>query len=121
MIKMVGIFRKNPALSDEEFIDYYENRHCPMFNEYLRKPGVERWTRRYLKPIAPPITGEVRDFGFDVIVEIWCDEVFYKSFFVDPMPPEFRELVIEDEKYLFDRDHMYMYLADEHDTDLATL
>ncbi|MEU9546565.1 EthD domain-containing protein [Streptomyces mirabilis] len=121
MIKMVGIFKKKEGMSDEEFREYYENVHCPLFNEYLKKPGVERWTRRYLTPIAPPITGEVADSGFDVIVEIWCDETFYKSFFVDPMPAEFRAMVVEDEKNLFDRDHMYMYLADEYDTDLSTL
>ena len=121
MIKMVGIFKKNPEMSDEEFRNYYENHHCPLFNEYLKKPGVERWTRRYLKPIAPPITGEVRESGFNVIVEIWCDATFYKSFFVDPMPEEFRAMVVEDEKKMFDRDQMYMYLAEEYDTDLSSL
>ncbi|WP_246268381.1 EthD domain-containing protein [Acrocarpospora macrocephala] len=118
---MVGIFKKREGLTDEEFRDYYENVHCPLFNEYLSKPGVERWTRRYLTPIAPPVTGEVRDFGFDVIVEIWCNEEFYQGFFVEPMPDEFRAMVIEDEEKLFDRSHMYMCLVDEYDTDLSSL
>jgi len=121
MIKVVGMFKKRQGMSDEEFRDYYENKHCPLFNEYLSKPGVHRWTRRYLRPIAPPITGEVVESGFDVLVEIWCDEAFYRSFFVDPMPADFRARIVEDEQHLFDRDAMYMYLVDECDTDLATL
>ncbi|WP_154757155.1 EthD domain-containing protein [Amycolatopsis pithecellobii] len=121
MIKVVGLFKKKDGISDEEFRDHYENHHCPLFNDYLGKPGVQRWVRRYLKPIAPPVTGEVRESGFDVIVEIWCDETWYKSFFVEPMPADFRAMVVEDEARLFDRDQMYMYVVDEHDTDLSTL
>ena len=121
MIKVIGMFKKNPELSDEEFRDYYENKHIPLFYDYMRKPGVDRWVRRYLKPIAPPITGEVVDAGFDVVVEVWCDEQFYQSFFVDPMPAAFRAQIVADEVKLFDRDQMFMYVVDEHDTDLAAL
>jgi hypothetical protein len=121
MIKMVGIFKKREGLSDEEFREHYENIHIPLFYQYLSHPGVTRWTRRYLKPIVPPVTGKPPEAAFDVIVEVWCDEDFYQSFFVEPMPEDFRAIVMEDEAYLFDRDQMFMYLADEVDTDLESL
>ncbi|MTD54941.1 EthD domain-containing protein [Amycolatopsis pithecellobii] len=121
MIKVVGLFKKKDGISAEEFRDYYENHHGPLFNEYLKLPGVKRYTRRYLRPIAPPITGEVRHSGFDVIMEVWCDEHWYKSFFVDQPPAEFRAMIAEDEAKLFDRDQMSMYTVDECDTDLSTL
>jgi hypothetical protein len=121
VIKVVGLFKKKDGLSTEQFRDYYENVHSRLFSEHLAVPGVARYTRRYLEPIPDSITGNVRHAGFDVIMEVWCDEDWYRSYFVDQPPAAFRALVAEDEERLFDRDQMYVYVVHEHDTDLSQL
>lgn len=121
MVKVVGIFKKKQGISDEEFRDYYENNHIRLFDEYLKLPGVERYVRRYLRPIAGAITGEVHDSGFDVIMEVWCDEHWFESFFVNQPPADFRAIVVKDEEELFDRDQMQLYVVDESESDLSRL
>lgn len=121
MIKVVGMLKKNEALTDEQFRDHYENRHIPMFHQHLNHPGVKRWFRRYLTPITAPITGETRRFGFDAMFEVWCDADFYESFFVKPLPEDLRAAVVADEAVLFDMEHTLVYVADEVDTDLTML
>lgn len=121
MIKVVGLFKKRIGISDDEFREYYENHHCPLFHDHLSKPGVERWVRRYLKPITAPVTSETRGSRFDAIAEVWCTEEWFNSFFVDPLPESFRAMVSEDEAKLFNLDEMYMFAVDEVDTDLTIL
>jgi hypothetical protein len=121
MIKVVSLFKKKDGLSDEEFRDYYENHHSKLFDDYLKLPGVHRYTRRYLRPVSDAISGQVRSSGFDVIMEVWCDEQWYESFYKGQLPAEFLAGVAADEEKLFDRDQMFIYTVDEHDTDLSAL
>ncbi len=122
MIKVIGIFKKNEKLTDEEFRDHYENHHIPLFHQYLKHPGVKRWFRRYLSPIAAPISGETRSPAFDAMFEVWCDEEFYESFFLKAaLPEDFRAVVVEDEAKLFDVSQMHIFVVDEVDTDLSKL
>jgi len=121
VIKVVSLFKKKDGLSDEEFRDYYENTHSKLFDEFLSVPGVERYTRRYLTPSPDSISGKVRHCGFDVIMEVWCDEEWYDTYFVKQPPEEFRALIAEDEARLFDRDHMFTCVVEEYDTDLSKL
>jgi EthD domain len=121
MIKVLGIFKKREDISDEEFREHYENHHVHLFDRYLKMPGVERYVRRYLKPAVTPITGEVHRSGFDVIMEVWCDEEWFRFFFVDQPPEEFRAIVAEDEARIFERDSMQLYVVEESETDLSKL
>ena len=121
LIKVVGMLKKNEDLTDEEFRDHYENHHIPLFYEQLNHPGVKRWFRRYLKPITAPITGEIRESGFDAMFEVWCDREFYESFFVNPLPEDLRAIVVADEAKLFDVEQTLVYVVDEVDTDLSKL
>ncbi|MGE0217296.1 EthD domain-containing protein [Mycolicibacterium sp.] len=121
MIKVVSLFKKRDGLSTAEFRDYYENNHSRLFADHLKVPGVHRYTRRYLEPIPDSITGAVRHSGFDVIMEVWCDEQWYTDYFVNQPSAEFRELVAEDEEKLFDRTQMFTYVVKEYDTDLSAL
>jgi hypothetical protein len=121
MKKVVGLFKKKEGMSDEDFRDHYENHHAHLFNPYLEVPGIHRYARRYLEPMATPITGEVHSSGIDVIMEVWCDDKWYQDFFVNRPPEEFRQMIAEDEAKFFKRDEMQMYLAREYETDLAKL
>jgi hypothetical protein len=120
VIKVVCLFKKRDGLSSEEFRDYYENHHVKVFDELMAQPGIERYVRRYLTPIADPTTGEVRSAGFDVIMELWIsDRELFESQFQNAQQSEFRTLVAEDEARLFDRSQMYSYVVDEVESDLG--
>ncbi|MEV6013110.1 EthD domain-containing protein [Streptomyces sp. NPDC051976] len=119
MIKVVCLLKKRDGLSDEEFRDYYENHHVKIFAGLLDHPGIKRYVRRYLTPIADPTTGAVRSAGFDVIMELWIsDQELFETQFQSAQDSDFRALVAEDEAKLFDRTQMYSYVVDEVESEL---
>ena len=71
VLKIVGLFKRRPGLSVQEFRDYYEKKHLQWFDEHIALPGVLRYSRRYLTQIdgmmqrLPTTTG-----GYDVIMEV---------------------------------------------------
>ncbi len=74
MFKQICFFRKNPSMTMDEFLDYYENQHSQLAKKAGLKPALpnaQRYVRRYLTPEKNPVTGEVIDPGFDCIMEIW--------------------------------------------------
>jgi hypothetical protein len=120
LIKVMMFFKKKDGLSDEEFKDHYENEHTALFEKYLELPGVERYVRRYLAPIADTISGETRSSGFDVVTEVWfSDPKLFESFRQGTLYPEdFRQLIAADEATFFDRENIYWATLDEHDSKL---
>lgn len=74
MLKQICFFRKNPNMTMDEFMDYYENQHSQLALKNNAKPAIPnavRYVRRYLQPERNPITGEIHDSGYDCIMEIW--------------------------------------------------
>lgn len=71
MIKQVSVMKRHPSLSLEQFIESYENGHAK-FGEVLFKKA-KKLTRRYVQPQPNPLTGEVRELDFDVILEVWFE------------------------------------------------
>ncbi len=74
MLKQICFFKKNPSMTMDEFMDYYENQHAQLSKKMGRAPSIPnavRYVRRYLMTEKNPVTGEVIDPGFDCIMEIW--------------------------------------------------
>lgn len=69
MFKQLSLMKRKPGLSMEEFIEQYESRHAK-FGETLFA-NAARYVRRFVRPQRNPLTGEVRELDFDVIMEIW--------------------------------------------------
>ena len=69
MFKQVSMMKRHPSLTMEQFIALYESRHAK-FGEVLFAKAV-RLVRRYVQPSRNPLTGEVKELDFDVIMEIW--------------------------------------------------
>ncbi len=121
LTKVMMFFKKKEGLSDEEFKDHYENKHTPLFKKYLELPGVERYVRRYLSPIADSISGETQSTGFDVVTEVWFnDPELFETFRAGKLYPEdFRRIIETDEETFFNRSEIYWATLDEHDTELS--
>jgi len=68
MYKTVMMFRRNPAMTREEFIDYYETKH----SKFIAKlQGVRKHVRRY---VTKPADTDGEPLDFDVIMETWFDD-----------------------------------------------
>lgn len=113
MIKVVTLFKRREGISHQEFRDYYEDHHCKLFEEHLKKPGVKRYVRRYLKPSFDAISGEVHSSGFDALMELWVEKEWFDAYYGGDLDPEFRALIAADEEKLFDRAHIYKHIVEE--------
>ena len=68
-MKQVSMMKRHPDLTMAQFIERYEGHHAK-FGEILFA-DADRFVRRYVQPERNPLTGEVRELDFDVIMEIW--------------------------------------------------
>lgn len=71
MIKQVSVMKRASHLTMEQFIAQYEGEHAK-YGEMLFKKA-RKLTRRYVQPQPNPLTGQVEELDFDVILEIWFD------------------------------------------------
>ncbi|MCE7798598.1 EthD domain-containing protein [Sphingobium sufflavum] len=71
MMKQVSMMKRRPGLSMAEFIDQYENGHARLGEALF--PKARRLVRRYVEPQKNPLTGDMAELDFDVILEIWWD------------------------------------------------
>src|SRR5579871_1194122 len=114
MLKQVVLLKRRPGMTMAEFIDYYENHHSKMAAKYLT--AAKRYVRRYVHPAANPITGEVVELDFDVVMELWWDsqEDFEAAMKVISHGDVHREFY-EDEEKIFNTHNNRVFFVEEHD------
>lgn len=93
MFKQISLMKRKPGLSMDDFIAQYEARHAK-FGEVLFANAV-KYVRRYVRPQRNPLTGEVKELEFDVLMEIWwASEADFntamKDLMTSPLLPESR-------------------------------
>ncbi|SCW77950.1 conserved hypothetical protein [Sphingobium faniae] len=110
-IKLVSILTKNPALSFQEFQDYYENKHCKTIKLI---PGVQRYFRRYLQTLPGGTVPFSEEPVFTAMAELWFNSREDLEFALRrSADPEIANILVPDEKFLFDREKMRIYTVDE--------
>ncbi len=114
MFKVVGLFKRKPGMSFEEFKDYYENVHAHLGTPVFGAGGVQ-YMRRYLTPIPNPLTGEAAESDCDVIMEMWFkDKDHFEQTVGALQEPELARRIAEDEPKLFDVGKIRMFFDEEH-------
>lgn len=92
MIKFTILLRRNPALTQDQFVRYHREEHAPLFTSL---PEVKQHVRRYVQshsteveiPGIPPMT-------FDGATELWFDDmqglagVFYAKEYMEKIRPD---------------------------------
>ena len=71
MMKQISVMKRRPGMTMEEFIRDYEGRHAKFGEQLFAK--ARRYVRRYVQPENNPLTGQIVELDFDVIMEIWWD------------------------------------------------
>ena len=119
MFKQVTLMKRRPGLTMEEFIDRYENHHAKLGEELFTE--ARRLVRRYVQPERNPITGQVIELDFDVVMEIWWAsradfETAMKQLTISHRLPAIRE---SGEK-LFASHSNPTFTVTEYDSDMGT-
>ena len=119
MFKTIGLLKRRPGMSVEEFREYYESNHRVIGEKYL-KGNAERYIRRFLNPYPHPLTGEEVEPEYDVLLEIWYkDQAAFEATGAKLTTPEAAKEISEDEEKLFDRPAMRFFSVEEFESDLT--
>ncbi|WP_016745868.1 EthD domain-containing protein [Rhizorhabdus wittichii] len=111
-IKLMGFLRKRADMSREGFVARYEQGHCAVALDVLKKgdhPVFADYRRTFARDeggSSPP---------FDVLTEAWFwTEEDYRHFLALHADPRIGAILAEDEAALFDRASITIFAADEH-------
>lgn len=120
MYKVIGLLKRRPGMSPEEFRNYYETHHRVIGEKYLREYAV-RYVRRYLQGFADPITGAFAEQDYDVLLEIWYrdKDAFERANQLFAEPQISAEIATDEEK-LFDRGASRFFTLQEVESDLSS-
>ena len=116
MLKQVTLLKRKPGMSMAEFIDYYENHHSKLGERFLRR--AKRYQRRYVHPEVNPVTGEVVELDFDVVMELWWENRADFEASMADITGETLRLMYEDEERLFASHDHRTFTVEEYETDM---
>jgi hypothetical protein len=118
MFKTVCLLKRRPGMSFDDFKDYYETHHKRFGEQYL--PADARFLRRYLNPVANPMTGETVELDYDVITETWFpSREDWEATMAIYAEPTLAAEIAEDEEKLFDRTKINFCIVEEFESALA--
>jgi len=119
MYKTIGLLKRRPGMSQQEFREYYETYHRVIGEKYLRN-YASRYVRRYIYGFADPITGLAPDQEYDVVMEIWYhDEAAFVACNAQFADPKVMQEIADDEERLFDRPKNRFFYVEEVDSDMS--
>jgi uncharacterized protein (TIGR02118 family) len=111
-VKVMALIKRNPRLSMQEFVEYYENKHAPLVAQL--SPLIAEYRRNYVWPGVGAKLLEDREAACDAITEAWfASEEDFRDYRQEAARPEHRQLIIEDEKNFMDRDATQMFVVKE--------
>jgi hypothetical protein len=117
-MKLIAMFKRNPALTPDQFRDEYETRHVPMALKYF--PYLKDYRRNYVRHDLAHrrAEGEVAQaLDFDVITEItFASPGDYDRMRRQMADPVFQAEVTEHEKQFMDYAATVVLLVDEERT-----
>ena len=119
MFKMIGLLKRRPGMTVEEFREYYETKHRVIGEKYL-KGHASKYMRRFLTPFPDPFTGNTPEPEYDVVLEVWYpDRATYEATSKLLRAPDAAAEIAEDEEQLFDRPRNRFFFLDESESDLT--
>jgi hypothetical protein len=101
-------------MSNQSFIDYYENNHVPLILSFTHTPMV--YKRNYLQR-GDKFNLESNEIAFDVVTEqVFASREDLEDWLAKLRKPGVGKKVVEDEERFLDRSHYWAYVIDERVT-----
>lgn len=113
MIKLIVAVKRNPAMTPEQFHDYWRTQHAQRVKALA---ASARYIRRYVQ--AHTLASEYArgEPSFDGVVELWFDSIADKdAFYADP---DYLEHVAPDESVFADMMHTRFIVTSEEEVSL---
>jgi hypothetical protein len=120
VIKQIVFLKKRADMTAEQFMEYYEQQHSQLSRKLGAPPplpNAQRYVRRYVRPEANPLTGEVSHPGYDCIMEIWWNtRADFEAAMKGLGNPQFLAARKADELKLFATNSNPVCTVEEHDS-----
>ncbi|KAB8336702.1 hypothetical protein FH972_021012 [Carpinus fangiana] len=119
MLRMLAFLVKQPHLTTDEFIDYYENKHIPLIIALSGDTLPSPYKRRYLRKDADSVSGAAGAPGvdFDAVTELaFADAEARAAWFAQLSRNGGLARVAEDEERFLVRERTVAYVVEEHST-----
>ena len=119
MFTVIGLFKRRPGMTMDEFINHYENVHAKLGAKCL--PTLVEYKRRYLYPVPYPLDGSIVEAEYDVITEMtFVDRAASEAAYAALAEGECNILLSEDEENLFDKPKNRLLHVEEHSSILGS-
>ena len=106
MIKLIALIYKKPGLSDEEFYQYWKEKHGPLAAKII--PGLRRYVQNH------PVKIPGLKYEADGLAELWFDDLdAYKNLRAWRQSDEAKPLLDDEDKFM-DRGRLSRYVVEEH-------
>ncbi len=116
MLKQITVLKRKPGMTMAAFIDYYEHHHSKLGERFLHR--AKRYQRRYVHPEVNPVTGEVVELDFDVVMELWWENRADFEASMAEITGETLRLMYEDEERIFNSHDHRTFTVEEYETDM---
>jgi hypothetical protein len=118
MIKIVALIKRRPDLTPEEFSEYYEHRHAPLFHRSI-PPDVADAITHYVQNHALQLGGGGGDPPYDCITEIGFDDLAGMGLWSNWYLGEGGRVLRDDEEVFMDPRQRVVVVTDERDIGMA--
>ncbi len=106
MVKLIGLVKRKPGMTQAEFSRYWEEQHGPLVARVF--PGAKRYVQNH--PVKLSGGGEPQ---VDGVVEIWFDDLealqAASAFYLGDQG----KVIRDDEEKFIDRSNMVFIIAEE--------
>lgn len=106
MIKLIGLVKRKPGMTQEEFTRYWREKHGPLVARVF--PGVKRYVQNH--PVKLPGGGQPR---VDGVIELWFEDPKAFQAASDFYLGEKGKVIRDDEEKFIDRSQMVFFVAEE--------
>ena len=106
MVKVIGMIKRKPGMTIEEFSDYWYKNHAPLVLSIV--PGVIKYVQNHILRLSP--SGEPK---FDGAAEIWFEDLESWQKFRDWYRSDDGKALREDEERFLDASQMVALITEE--------
>jgi hypothetical protein len=114
MVKIVALLKRRADVSLEEFCDYYEHHHAPLFQQSI-PPAVAGAITRYVQNHALQLGSGAAEPAYDCITEIGFDDLAGMRLWSEWYLGEGGQVLRDDEERFMDTSQRVVIVTEERD------